>query len=293
MTDSHCKNCSATLGGHFCSNCGQAADVHLLSTKELIHEVAEGLFHGDSRLWRTLKCLWFKPGFLTQQFVAGRRMEYLPPFRLYLVLSVIFFLLASTLPVRNGDAIHFDHRAGTPDGETETCDTLGIDMFAHLPVLQQRAQAICRNVVRDNGAGLRETALETLPKAMFIFLPLIAFLHRQLYWRPRYAYAEHVVFFLHLHAFYFTAGAIICAGLKAADFWPSLQDAADSLQSLLGWCMTIYTVIALKRVFTSSWPVALAKSVGLSFAYIAVFSVTLGGVFLYALLMQGSAGMHG
>jgi hypothetical protein len=283
-----CKNCGAALTGHFCANCGQPADVHLLSTKELLHEVVEGLLHGDSRLWRTLKCLWFKPGRLTQEFVAGRRMEYLPPFRLYLVLSVIFFLLASTLPVRSGDAIHFDYKAGAPEGESESCDT--IDIFAHYPAFQERARAICKSVVRDNGAGLRETALETLPKAMFIFLPLVAFLHSQLYWRPRYVYAEHLVFFLHLNAFYFSAGALICAGLKAADLWPPLQGAADSLQSLLGWCMAIYTVIALRRIFAKSWPIALLKSLILSFIYIAVFSLTLAGVFFYALIMQASSG---
>ena len=286
----HCKNCGAALAGHFCSNCGQPADVHLLSIKELIHEIAEGLFHSDSRLWRTLKCLWFKPGRLTQEFVAGRRMEYLPPFRLYLVVSVIFFLLAASSPMR-GDAIHFDRPAGAPAGET--CDSISFGSFALFPDLDQRARNICRNVVHDNGASVQHAAIETLSKAMFIFLPLVAFLHMQLYWRPRHPYAEHLIFFLHLHAFYFSAGIVILAGLRAADFWPALQGAANSLQSLLGWCMVIYTVVALRRIFTKSWPIALLKSTALSLAYIAVFSLTVGCVFLYTLLTQGGGDVSG
>ena len=91
----HCKNCGAVLLDRFCGNCSQAADVHVPSTVELVHELMEGLTHSDSRLWRTLKYLWIKPGRLTQEFVAGRRVAYLPPFRLYLLLSVIFFLIAS------------------------------------------------------------------------------------------------------------------------------------------------------------------------------------------------------
>src|ERR1700733_4079513 len=90
-----CKNCDAVLLGRYCVNCSQAADVHVPTTLQLVHELMEGLTHSDSRLWRTLNYLWFKPGKLTQEFIAGRRVAYLPPFRLYLVLSIILFLIAS------------------------------------------------------------------------------------------------------------------------------------------------------------------------------------------------------
>ena len=67
-----CLNCGAVLTGRYCANCGQTADVHVPSTRELFHEVIEGITHSDSRLWNSLKLLWFKPGKLTQEFVAGR-----------------------------------------------------------------------------------------------------------------------------------------------------------------------------------------------------------------------------
>src|ERR1700749_187887 len=85
-----CKNCGAALLGRYCVECSQAADVHVPTTGELIHEAMEGLTHADSRLWRTLITLWFKPGKLTNEFVAGRRVAYVPPFRLYLILSIGF-----------------------------------------------------------------------------------------------------------------------------------------------------------------------------------------------------------
>src|SRR5271165_1204732 len=95
VAPAHCKNCGTVLVGRYCWNCSQAADVHVPTTPELLHELLEGITHSDSRLWRTLKYLWCRPGKLTQEFVAGRRVAYLPPFRLYLVLSVAFFLIAS------------------------------------------------------------------------------------------------------------------------------------------------------------------------------------------------------
>jgi hypothetical protein len=279
----HCKNCNAELLGRFCANCSQAADVHVPSTVELVHELLEGLTHSDSRLWRTLKYLWFKPGKLTQEFVAGRRVAYLPPFRLYLVLSIIFFLIASLSHPR-GEVIHFDHTAGSPGSAINGCNDINFSPVPRFPDLNQRMKHVCTEVVRDNGDNLMHVALATMSKAMFIFLPLVAFLNMLFYWRPRYRYAEHLLFFVHLHALYFSAGILLLAALDAAHSWPKLQGSADILQTLLGWAVTIYTVIAVRQVFTKSWAGALIKTFALSIVYLAVFSLTVGGVFVYAML---------
>jgi hypothetical protein len=131
----HCKNCNAVLLGRFCVNCSQAADVHVPSTMELIHEMLEGLTHSDSRLWRTLALLWLKPGKLTQEFVAGRRVAYLPPFRLYLILSIVFFLIASVTDVRV-EVIRFDDAlkpaaAGSAPRVTSCQDIKSIEFTNH------------------------------------------------------------------------------------------------------------------------------------------------------------------
>src|SRR6202790_3463336 len=110
-----CLNCGAALTGRYCANCSQAADVHVPSTSELIHEALEGITHSDSRLWRTLCLLWFKPGKLTQEFVAGRRAAYLPPFRLYLVLSILFFLVAS-MSNTHANFVRFDDETSAAAG---------------------------------------------------------------------------------------------------------------------------------------------------------------------------------
>jgi hypothetical protein len=278
-----CKNCNAVLLGRFCANCSQAADVHVPTTAELLHELMEGVTHSDSRLWRTLRYLWFKPGRLTQEFIAGRRIAYLPPFRLYLVLSVIFFLIAS-LSHPHGEVIRFDHTAGSPASKINGCDDIDFEGFAPYPDFNQRMKHVCKEVVRDNGASLMHVALGTMSKAMFIFLPLVAFLHMLMYWRPRYRYAEHLLFFVHLHALYFSAAILALAATDAAHSWPRLQGAADASATLLGWAATIYTVIAVRRVFAKSWAGAFIKTLALSLVYVAVFSLTVAGVFIYAFL---------
>jgi hypothetical protein len=91
----NCLNCGEVLTGQHCSHCGQPARVRVLSLWGLLKDVAGDLLNADSRVWRTLLPLAFRPGLLTQEYLRGRRTRYTPPFRMYLVLSVVFFVLAS------------------------------------------------------------------------------------------------------------------------------------------------------------------------------------------------------
>ena len=89
-----CLNCSTTLNGQYCGNCGQRARNRLISLWELVREAFGDLFELDSRLWNTLVPLLIRPGKLTRDYLLGRRARFMPPFRSYLVLSVVFFLVA-------------------------------------------------------------------------------------------------------------------------------------------------------------------------------------------------------
>lgn len=89
-----CLNCGATLGGQYCGNCGQRAKSRLISIWELVRDAFGDLLELDSRVWQTLIPLVAKPGQLTRDYLEGRRIRYMPPFRTYLVLSIFFFLIA-------------------------------------------------------------------------------------------------------------------------------------------------------------------------------------------------------
>jgi len=286
-----CKNCDAVLLGRFCANCSQAADVHVPTTKELAHEFLEGITHSDSRLWRTLTTLWFKPGKLTQEFVAGRRVAYLPPFRLYLILSIVIFLIASFVHL-NVALIKFDEATkpgGLPTSSSQlpanritNCDDF-VNWSNH-PTWSPRIRHVCEAVLQDNGGNLAHLAIGTMSKAMFIFLPLIAFLNMLMYWRPRYRYAEHLLFFVHLHAFYFSVAIPLILIIEAAGTWPKLEGVAGLLETILGWSLPVYTLMAMRRVFRRSWPGTVFKAIMLFFVYSIVFGLTVAGAFVYAAL---------
>lgn len=95
----NCKNCQATLSedAHYCNHCGQRVislnRPFLSVTKEYMHE----LLDIDGRLSLTLRTLVFKPGQLTHAFNQGKIATYTPPLRLYLAISIIFFILFSEM----------------------------------------------------------------------------------------------------------------------------------------------------------------------------------------------------
>lgn len=97
----HCLNCGSPLAGQYCSRCGQRARSRLISVWELVRDAFGDLFELDSRLWQTLLPLMFRPGRLTRDYLRGRRARFMPPFRTYLVLSVVFFLVAFFEPERH------------------------------------------------------------------------------------------------------------------------------------------------------------------------------------------------
>lgn len=92
---SPCRNCAAPVLGAFCAACGQPTDTHRRSVLHLLHDLVKDLASFDSRILRTVRALFFEPGELSLAFRDGRTQRYVPAVRLYLFISLIFFLFLS------------------------------------------------------------------------------------------------------------------------------------------------------------------------------------------------------
>tara|TARA_R110002073_G_scaffold217682_2_gene377840 strand:- start:1492 stop:2652 length:1161 start_codon:yes stop_codon:yes gene_type:complete len=95
-----CANCGESLTGVFCMACGQKDTILQRPFWTLIEDTLGDLFSFDSRLSATLIPLFFKPGYVTREFNLGRRTRFVPPFRQYLAISVIFFLLLVSVDIQ-------------------------------------------------------------------------------------------------------------------------------------------------------------------------------------------------
>lgn len=136
----HCLNCSTPLAGQYCANCGQRARSRLISLWELISDAFGDLFELDSRLWRTLIPLFARPGLLTRDYLEGRRVRFMPPFRTYLVLSIIFFLIAFFDPKKDLQIL-FEPEATDSAAVSDSAEGTGGVEQTGQEVLQQLEEA--------------------------------------------------------------------------------------------------------------------------------------------------------
>ena len=96
--EDYCLNCKTTLKGDYCHYCGQKKlDTHNDSFLHMMTHFIGDFIHFDSQVFATAIPLLFKPGFLVNEYFKGKRARYLPPVRMYVFLSFVFFFLTFSL----------------------------------------------------------------------------------------------------------------------------------------------------------------------------------------------------
>lgn len=91
--EKNCLNCGHTVEDHFCSHCGQENIIVEEDALHMIVHATADYFHFESKFFGTIKPLLVKPGWLTQQYVDGKRVKFIHPIRLYIFVSIVFFLV--------------------------------------------------------------------------------------------------------------------------------------------------------------------------------------------------------
>ena len=91
--EKNCLNCNAQVIGQYCHICGQENILSKESVRHLMTHYFEDITHFDGKFFSSIQLLIFRPGFLSTQYVAGRRSSYLNPIRMYVFTSAIFFLI--------------------------------------------------------------------------------------------------------------------------------------------------------------------------------------------------------
>ncbi|MDH4052382.1 MAG: DUF3667 domain-containing protein [Rubrivivax sp.] len=279
-----CLNCGAAFGvprPRFCPDCGQETNLKPPTLGEFAKQFGGAYFATEGALWRTLKLLLLRPGELTRQYLAGRRRHYVLPLRLYLSISIVVLLLMRVLATNDLDGsipvVQFDAgeaqnfqldlgfgRAGMKDGEFY-CEQLPAWTCTRLHRrLEMDPQAMGRDVA--------ERMLGNVGAAMFVLLPSFALWLRLAYWNRRLRYTEHLVFALHLHAFWFIALALMLPSVP----W---------LTAVSAIAVPVYTMLALRRVFGGRWGPCVLRAAFVSMMY----GLTLAGV-LPALALWGVLG---
>lgn len=292
-TIEHCGNCGAALSGPFCSHCGQRAKSPIVSFREFTGDALDGLLSVDSRIWRTIIPLLFKPGVLTRDYLAGRRERYLPPFRTYLIMSLLFFMVASIFgtdwevnvvddepspaDVQNSDV---DTRNNN-ERNSFSCQKLQVDPA----FLEERVRSACEKIQADSGNSLVRTLVDNIPIMMFLFIPFVAFLVKILYLFSHRKYIEHLLFLFHYHATFFLILSIIVILKAISESLPMLA-IPTSIIAALGWgYIPAYLFIAMRRIYCQGWFLTSTKYVLLLVGYVITLFIALAATTSYTALM--------
>ena len=111
----HCENCGAQLRGHWCAQCGQPAIDYRRSFWHVIADLLDEFLNWDSKFFATIGLLLVRPWKLTNQFLAGHRVRYVHPLRLYLLASILFFFAVNY----GAKGLHFEPGKVSPKDRAE------------------------------------------------------------------------------------------------------------------------------------------------------------------------------
>lgn len=315
---SRCKNCELEFSSEFryCPRCGQKK-ISKLTLSELFNNFISNYLAVDGRFLKSIGPLMVRPGFLSTQFVLGKRETYLHPVRMYMFISIVFFFVFSFFIRDSETKIHF--------GDNEIASQLESDTSIHLDELgdsldlEPRVIGLIQNSVRVDsliqaGAddkeiyeamGMKEDAgfftrkvykqllklykeggarevyqqfFDSIPVAMFFLLPVFALI-LFLFHSRRGSYAHHLVF-----SYYYFSFVFVILGILYSAYWwfnglPSILD------WLLGLAPVIYLAIGMKRFYDQPWKWTILKELGILFIFMLIFvPITVGLVGLYAFL---------
>ncbi|MEO8577601.1 MAG: DUF3667 domain-containing protein [Gemmatimonadales bacterium] len=249
----------------------------------------------ESKVPTTLWTLISRPGLLTKEYLAGRRVRSLLPLRLYLSASVVYFLLLAlpmfgkdlnirmTAPDRAAvDSSGADSAVVSSAGDTTRVATFGTIDRANIAAakpkkglerfVQQRMKRFEKMSGPEIIAYFKASFVRYMPNAIFLLLPVFSLLLYLLYRKTGRFFAEHLIFTLHIHAFAFVA-------LIISLFLPEFLDIVAPV-----WIL-VYLFIALRGVYGESRGRTAAKFAALVFSYMLIFQITmlavLGAIFAY------------
>jgi hypothetical protein len=252
-----CTNCHAPLHGRFCARCGQEDRPPDPTLSDLATEVVQEISALDGRILRSVRRLFLSPGFLTKEHLAGRRVAWVSPIRLYLIFSVAYFAIASFTgaPPLNLNFQLTDASAGSA------------------------AQPLDLSIEQETQRVANEALAAWIPRAMFILVPLFAWLLWRIRRRAGHNYPHHLVFACHVFAAFFGAQAVAVAAGWAAGR-PMVGGALGVAAFVYG---LIYLVLAIRSVYGGTLPRALVHAM-IVLAFYWVATIVVAGVIVGPLI---------
>jgi Protein of unknown function (DUF3667) len=288
-----CLNCGHVFAGAYCPACGQKSGPAMPTTKEIVGDLMRSAMSPNGKLFESLRVLLLKPGELTRTYIAGQRLRFVHPVRLYL-LGVFLFAATVNLngkwrewnqdqPYEIAASSIFASKSAQPDSASPTPqlagEAAGRSMKDKLPAwMNDWIKKRSTSVSDESPEKVRAKAIRAMNanySLLFaLMIPFTTLINWLLYWGRGYSYAAHFVYMLHGTA----ASSLILLVAYAANspilYYPAML------------VSTLWFVLAARRAFAVSFWGALWRYV-LMFIPTGIFSAVVGIALAVATIFVG------
>jgi hypothetical protein len=243
-----CPNCGRDLEGAYCAECGQKATALNPTFHDFFHDLTHELLHVDGKIFRSVRLLLTKPGFLSREYFAGRRARYISPIRLYLIFSVVYFGVSALLT--------------TPLTEQDRAE-------------MQKLQGPAGPLGDPEVGGKLEA---WMPRAAFLLVPVFALLTSMVTRSAGRNYPQDLYFAFHTHA----------GVLAIATVWMLVRSApSEAVEApadiLLLASVSWYVAAAFRSAYGGTWRQAVGRAAFVGVTYFVAIVVATAAVVLIAL----------
>jgi thiamine biosynthesis protein ThiS len=252
-----CPTCGGLVSGKFCPDCGEkkssAAD---LSIRHFFTHALGEFLHYDSKIFRSFRLLFTRPGFLTSEYLRGCRKPYLHPFQLFFVANLVYFILQ---PLTTWSGLKAWLNVQT---HMMSYSSLAARLVAHRMVAKGMTELEI-NRAFDHAVDIQARSLVVL------IVPLFALVLSVLEWRKRRFFGEHLVSSLHFTAYYliavfiviFGGGTLVVRALSLFGVPIHVADLRFVMAPLAYLAIACYSFVALRAVYGDSVMAAAMKAI--------------------------------
>lgn len=283
-----CASCRTPLTGPYCAQCGEKAiDPEGQTVRHLVaHTLADEVAHLDGKFWRTLRSLVFRPGFLSEEYCAGRRRPYIKPVRL-LITSIITYALLTQggllVTLMIGPVALSVAPVAVPEGLSVAETVTRIDRFNLLaPVLaaKERSTDTTSEAARQRFHSRLNQFAQPLSFANVVLLGLVLYL---LFRRKRRLLVEHMVFSMHVVSFVLLSSLTLVPAVR-------ILETSHALSLAIMLAVTIwqfaYLSIALRRFYFTDGGLGRRRTLAIATAFLVYI---LNSAFITIIQLLGGA----
>ena len=132
-----CATCGTTFQGNYCPRCGQSARIGRYSLKSAFLLFLDVWGLGNRSMFRSVRDLLLRPGYMIRDYLSGMQMAYFPPFKMYFLLIALSMIVDSGFNIKGENRITqmietyeqgFTETAG--DEEIQAADDVPVDDVA-------------------------------------------------------------------------------------------------------------------------------------------------------------------